>query len=85
MLMGGPACQSCGRPMPNDRDHAGGRADGPYCVHCADTAGTLKSFDTVLQYLVENEYIARNGMDRTSALVAARNALIRQPAWKGRT
>ena len=84
MMMGGPACQSCGRPMMDDKDRAGGRADAPYCRHCADAGGRLKSFDEVLSYLVDNEYVARNGMDRGAAQVAARNALGRQPAWKGK-
>ena len=37
-----------------------------------------------IEKLDANEYVARNGMDRGAAQVAARNALGRQPAWKGK-
>lgn len=84
MLMGGPACQSCGRPMTEDRDHGGGRVSNPYCRACTNREGTLLSYEAVLQQLVKEEYVGRNGMDPQAAEVAARNALSRQPAWRGR-
>ena len=83
-ITGGLACESCGRPMPGERDHGAGRASVPYCRHCTDARGTLKSYDEVLRTLVEEEFMGRNGMTRDSAEVAARNALRHSPAWKGR-
>lgn len=83
-LMGGPACESCGRPMMSSSDRGGGRADNPYCRHCTDGRGALLPYDQVLRALVEGEFMARNGMARDSAEVAARNALSHSPAWKGR-
>ncbi|MDB4930758.1 MAG: hypothetical protein JWM10_3242 [Myxococcaceae bacterium] len=76
MLMGGPACESCGRPM------AVGRS-GKYCEHCSDAKGALLSYDEVHRRLVEREFMGRNGMQREQAEVAARNALSRMPAWQG--
>ncbi len=84
-LMGGPACESCGRPMTSDRDRAGGRADARYCRHCADARGNLKPYAEVLEGLVTEEFMGRNGMSRDRAEVAARNALSHSPAWRGRT
>jgi hypothetical protein len=83
-LMGGPACESCGRPMMNDRDRGAKQHNNPYCRHCTDGNGTLRSFEAVLKTLAEEEFMARNGMDRQAAEVAARNALAHSPAWRGR-
>ncbi len=82
-LTGGPACESCGRPMMTDRDHGGGRADNPYCRHCTDARGSLRPYDDVLETLVREEFMARNGMARPQAEAAARNALRHSPAWRG--
>lgn len=83
-IMGGPACESCGRPMTSDRDHGGGRADNPYCRHCTDGSGALKPYEAVHQGLVKDEFMGRNGMSKEQAEVAARNALAHSPAWRGR-
>lgn len=82
-LMGGPACESCGRPMMSDRDRGGGRADNPYCRQCTDARGDLKPYEEVHRALTEEEFMGRNGMTRDRAEVAARNALAHSPAWKG--
>ena len=63
----------------------GGDAQNPYCRHCTDRGGALLPYASVLKYLVENEYMARNGMARAQAEAAARGALSRMPAWKGVT
>lgn len=76
MLMGGPACESCGRPMAVS-------AKGKYCEMCSDSRGALLSYDEVHRRLVEREFMGRNGMQRDQAEVAARNALSRNPAWQG--
>ena len=76
MLMGGPACESCGRPMTVG-------ASGKYCDVCTDAGGALLAYDEVHRRLVEREFMGRNGMSREQAEVAARNALSRMPAWRG--
>jgi len=76
MLMGGPACESCGRPMATG-------ASGKYCDGCTDSRGQLLSYEQVHRGLVEREFMGRNGMQREQAEVAARNALSRMPAWQG--
>lgn len=83
-LTGGAACESCGRPMMTDRDHGGARGANPYCRHCTDAKGALRPYDDVLETLVREEFMARNGMARPQAEVAARNALRHSPAWRGR-
>lgn len=82
-ITGGLACDSCGRPMSGPKEHGGGRADNPYCHHCTDRGGALLPYAEVHRYLVEREFMARNGMERSQAEAAARNALSRMPAWKG--
>ncbi len=84
MLTGGPACQSCGRPMGSDSDRGGGRPDNPYCRGCTDKSGNLLSYETVKKGLVEREFIGRNGMERPAAEEAAGRAMSVQPAWRGR-
>lgn len=78
MLMGGPACESCGRPMAVGTNKK-------YCETCADSHGALRSYEEVHRRLVEQEFMGRNGMQREQAETAARNALSRNPAWQGRT
>lgn len=84
-LMGGPGCESCGRPMMSSSDRGGGRADNPYCRHCTDARGALKSYSEVLETLVVRDFMGTNGMARAQAEVAARNAMMYMPAWKGQT
>jgi hypothetical protein len=82
--MGALACESCGRPMMSRSDRGGGREDNPYCRHCTDASGALLPYEEVHRGLVEKEFMARNGMARDRAEVAARNALAHSPAWRGR-
>jgi hypothetical protein len=70
--------------MVTERDHGGARGDNPYCRHCTDARGALRPYDDVLETLVREEFMARNGMARPQAEVAARNALRHSPAWRGR-
>ena len=76
MLMGGPACESCGRPMKSG-------TSSRYCEACTNAKGELLPYEEVHRGLVEKEFMGRNGMQREQAEVAARNALSRMPAWKG--
>jgi hypothetical protein len=80
--MGGPACQSCGSPMMNAKDHGGGRADNPYCRVCTNARGELLSFEQVQQAMAEERFMKVNKMPRPGALESARRALLQMPLWK---
>ncbi|MBL8604712.1 MAG: hypothetical protein JNK72_22490 [Myxococcales bacterium] len=68
--------------MASQADRAGGLADARYCAQCGDRRGQLRPFEAVLEALIVNDYMGRNGLDRGAAEIAARNALARQPAWR---
>lgn len=84
LITDGPACQSCGAPMPTARDHAGGKESVPYCVHCADASGALLPYDTVKKNMAEQRFMKVNNMPRRGAEEAATRALAQMPAWRGR-
>ena len=84
LITDGPACQSCGAPMATPKDHAGGRADAPYCAHCADGSGSLLSYEQVHKNMTEHRFMKVNGMPRKGAEEAAKRALAAMPTWKGR-
>lgn len=78
-----PSCGSCGFPMRNPTDFAGGRPDTAYCSTCGDETGRLKPYDAVLQ--ANADYLVREqGLDPGAARGMARALLATMPAWKGR-
>lgn len=83
-VTGGPACQSCGSPMPTAKEHGGGDEKNPYCRVCTDRAGALLPYDEVHKHMVEQRYMKVNKMPRKGAEDAATKALSVMPAWKGR-
>ena len=44
-----PSCGSCGFPMREPADFAGGRPGAAYCSTCGDDTGRLRPYDEVLQ------------------------------------
>jgi len=76
-----PSCGSCGFPMRQPDDFAGGRIGARFCSTCGDDRGELKPWDEVLQanaaYLVREQ-----GLDPRAARELARAMLIEMPAWK---
>ena len=83
-VMGGVACQSCGSPMMDDKEHGGGKADNPYCRVCTDSAGNLLPYEQVHKAMAEQRFMRVNNMSRSGAEHAAAQALSQMPAWKGR-
>lgn len=79
-----PSCGSCGFPMREREDFAGGRLDAPFCSTCGDATGALKPYADVLQanaaYLVSSQ-----GLDPGAAKAMAAALLSRMPAWQQRT
>jgi Putative zinc ribbon domain len=81
-----PLCQSCGScgfPMRNPEDHAGGDLDALYCSTCADDSGKLRPYDDVVQANAEY-FVAEQGVDIQAASSMARALLASMPAWKDR-
>lgn len=78
-----PSCGSCGFPMKEPGDFAGGRVAAEYCCGCGDESGRLKPYEDVLQ--VNADYLVRQqGIDPGAAREMARALLASMPAWKGR-
>ena len=76
-----PSCGSCGFPMLNPSDFAGGNPTSAYCSSCGDDAGNRKPFSEVLQ--VNADYLVREqALDPGAAREMARALLIGMPAWK---
>jgi len=76
-----PSCGSCGFPMRERDDFAGGRPDARYCSTCGNDDGTLRPFDEVLQANADY-YVRQQGVDPAAARELARALLASMPAWK---
>jgi hypothetical protein len=76
-----PSCGSCGFPMLNPEDFAGGVRDATFCSTCGTEAGKLKPYDEVLA--LNAEYLVRHqGLDPAAASEMARALLASMPAWR---
>jgi hypothetical protein len=76
-----PSCGSCGFPMREPADFAGGNVTAVYCSSCGDDAGRLKPYDEVLE--VNAAYLVRQqGLDAGAARDMARALLASMPAWQ---
>ena len=74
-------CESCGMPMRTAQDFGAGRPDNPYCVHCCDETGQLKSYAEVLASM---QAFARRmlGISEAEALKTAQEGMAKMPAWR---
>jgi uncharacterized glyoxalase superfamily protein PhnB len=73
-------CMSCGVPMAKPEDFGGGNPANIYCVHCSNSDGSLKSYDEVLEGMVNFMMMTQN-MNRESAESAAKEHMSKMPAW----
>lgn len=73
-------CQSCGMPMSSPESFGGGNPENKYCVHCSNPDGSLKSYDDVLNGMV-NFMMKSQNMDGETAESAAREYISKMPAW----
>ena len=73
-------CISCGMPMTKLEDFGGGNPANVYCAHCAHDDGSLKSYDEVLQGMV-NFMVTTQNMDKETAEIAAKEHMAKMPAW----
>ena len=76
------SCMSCGIPMAKPVDFGGGKTDNVFCVHCTKPDGSLKSYDEVLEGMI-NFMMMTQKMDRTTAEGAAKEYMSGMPAWSG--
>ena len=76
-------CLSCGMPLNKVEDFGGGNPENLYCVHCTNPDGSLKSYDEVLQGMVNFMMMSQN-MDKETAESAARDYMAKMPAWSGK-
>lgn len=74
-------CDSCGMPMREAEDHGGGDWDNPYCVHCTDETGKLKSRQQVREGMVRL-YMSRMGKPKEEAAEFVDRQMKKLPAWK---
>lgn len=77
------SCLSCGMPLKQAEDHALGKTDIPYCSHCTNEKGMLKSYEEVRtgmsHYLIHSQ-----GIDPAAAQQMAEAMMMKLPAWKGK-
>jgi hypothetical protein len=75
------ACISCGMPLNKPEDHAKGDEGKDYCLHCARSDGTLKSYDEALErmtrYTMDTESLAE-----AAAKESAKKSMAKMPAGK---
>jgi hypothetical protein len=74
-------CDSCGMPMREAKDHGGGDWSNPYCVHCTDETGKLKSREQVREGMTRL-YMRRMGKPREEAQKFVDQQMKKLPAWK---
>jgi uncharacterized Zn finger protein (UPF0148 family) len=78
-----PSCPSCGMPLRTAADHATGDVSNPYCVHCADASGRLKSYDDVRAGM--SRFMQRTqGIAPAVAHEMAGRMMAGLPAWRDR-
>jgi hypothetical protein len=78
------SCGSCGFPMNQPSDYAGGDTSDAYCGTCADAKGTLKPFPQVLEANA-SYFVSEQGINASAAREMARALLMSMPAWKTRS
>ena len=76
----GKTCMSCGMPLAKPEDFGGGNPENPYCVHCSNPNGSLKSYGEVLAGMT-SFMIKTQNMDKETAEEAAKEYLSKMPAW----
>ena len=75
------ACESCGMPMKEAKDHGSGDTSNPCCVYCTDEVGKLKSRQEVREGMI-NFYISQMGKTKEEAEGFVDEQMKNLPAWK---
>lgn len=74
-------CESCGMPMRSIEEFGGKIKDNRFCVHCCDTAGNLKSYEQVLDGMIQFA-VKTMGVTESEARKTAKDNMAKMPAWK---
>ncbi len=69
-------------PLTKPENFGGGDLANLYCVCCSNTDGSLKSYAEVFEGMV-NFMMTSQKMDRGTAESAAREYMLKMPAWGG--
>jgi hypothetical protein len=75
------SCGSCGFPMREAEDYAGGNTAALYCSTCGNANGQLKPFNEVVQANAAY-FVREQGVDPTAAQAMASALLLSMPAWR---
>jgi hypothetical protein len=78
----GKTFMSCGMPLAKPEDFGGGNPESLYCVHCTNPNGSLKSYGEVFAGMT-GFMIKTQNMDKETAEEAAKEYLVKMPAWGG--
>lgn len=74
-------CISCGMPMKEASEFAGGDLSKDYCIYCARTDGSMQSFDEkkvgMIRFIMKTQ-----GFDEKAAIQMAESNMKKLPAWK---
>jgi len=81
MTLNVKSCQSCGMPMREKAQHAGGDPESPYCCYCATPHGVLKSREEVRRRLIKF-HMESLGMTREEAEKKTDEHMASAPAWR---
>ena len=76
-------CESCGMPMMSAEQFGGGNMENRYCAICCHADGRLRSYEDVLEGMVDL-MMNNRGLDRAAAETAASEYLSTMPAWSSR-
>jgi len=74
-------CESCGMPMAGDADHAPGRPDSHYCVHCSTESGDLQTFEERFERMTQWTMRADH-LERPAAEARTRDYMRGMPLWR---
>jgi Putative zinc ribbon domain len=77
------SCGSCGFPMKQPDDYAGGDTDAEFCSTCGDAKGKLKPFNQAVEANA-NYFVREQGVDAKAAREMSKALLLSMPAWKAR-
>lgn len=79
-----PSCGSCGFPMREPADFAGGDPAALYCSTCATADGRLRPYAEVVEANADY-FVRQQGVDPAAARAMAEALLAAMPAWKSPT